>query len=177
MEEPGLIIIGGSGRNVGKTTLACKIISELVQKGNTVAAIKLSNIRPNDQGFHGYHEKGLQGEYEIYEEGNSQGSKDSQLMLAAGATQSFFIRAGEAHVKNAFGLLSGKLAHVDFLVCESGSLRDNIEPDTFIMVVSPGSGDKKNVAKNINRADHLANAMDDGAFDDIAKRVADSQHR
>jgi hypothetical protein len=157
-----LILIGGSGRNVGKTTFACLLIGELSKK-NKVIAIKISNIKPDDNSFHGFHEKSIEGNYEIFEE-IGLGDKDSQRMLAAGASRSFFVRTTDNFGEEAFGSLIKQIDENSLLVCESNSLRKFVEPRAFVMVGNKKDSNKYSAKANFEKADFIVRAMDLDGF-------------
>ena len=88
IQIPHLLLIAGNGRNVGKTTLACKIIARFA--GETeVTGLK---ITPH---FHPVNEDDVviqTNNFLIINE-TQISSKDSSLMLQAGAKQVFFVMA------------------------------------------------------------------------------------
>ena len=162
-----LILIGGSGRNVGKTSFACLLIEELSKKGKVIA-IKISNIKPDDNSFHGFHEKSLEGNFEIFEE-KGFGNKDSQRMLAAGALRSFFIRTTDNFVEDAFKSLLKQIDQNSLLICESNSLRKFVEPKAFVMVGSKEQVNKPGAKANFEKADFIVGKMDLEGFEKLIR--------
>ena len=128
---PQLLQIAGTGRNTGKTTLACKIIQKF-NPGKTVIALK---ITPH---FHRNIQSGkiLLNETNIYiaEETNSTTAKDSSLMLNAGAAQSYFVMATDDHLDEVIQNIFRMIPSDALLVCESGGLRDWVVPGVFLMM-------------------------------------------
>jgi len=128
---PQLLLIAGTGRNTGKTTLACKII----QKFSTDKTIIALKITPH---FHRNIQSGkiIINESDLYivEETDPTTGKDSSLMLKAGAQQSYFAMATDEHlgevIQNIFRLIPSDA----LLVCESGGLRDWVVPGVFLMM-------------------------------------------
>jgi len=128
---PQLLLIAGTGRNTGKTTLACKII----QKFSTDKSIIALKITPH---FHRNIQSGkiIINENDIYiaAETDSTTGKDSSLMLKTGAKQSYFAMATDEHlgevIQNIFRLIPSDA----LLVCESGGLRDWVVPGVFLMM-------------------------------------------
>lgn len=128
---PQLLLIAGTGRNTGKTTLACKII----QKFSTDKTIIALKITPH---FHRNIQSGeiIINENDIYiaAETDPTTGKDSSLMLKAGAQQSYFAMATDEHlgevIQNIFRLIPSDA----LLVCESGGLRDWVVPGVFLMM-------------------------------------------
>jgi hypothetical protein len=129
---PHLLLIAGNGRNVGKTTLACKIIKRLSQT-EEVLGLKIS---PH---FHSFNETGIafKNEYfTIYDE-KQINTKDSSLMLQAGAKQVFFVMVEPEKLGKAIEKLIQLLPHKP-IVCESGGLHEFISPGLFLMVKRAG---------------------------------------
>ncbi|MGE4289148.1 MAG: hypothetical protein AB7E36_10685 [Salinivirgaceae bacterium] len=153
MEWKNMLVVAGTNRNVGKTTLACKIIHQISQL-QPVVAIK---ITPH---FHAdcsscqllYVEKGLQ----ITKELSTTSHKDSSLMLAAGASEVFYVQATDEKLPIVINFLIQRIAENIPVVCESAAIRNFINPGKFILL----SGNKiplKNLDK-IPLADaHLQN--------------------
>jgi len=164
-----LFLIGGKGRNVGKTTFACMLIEKLSLK-KQVVGVKISNIKPDDSSFHGFHEKSMEGSFEIFEESGT-GDKDSHRMLAANATRSFFIRTNDSFVAEAFFSLLKQFDEQCYIVCESNSLRKHIEPKTFIMVGNKGMNDKVGTKENFKIADFIVKPMDLEGFNELVNEL------
>lgn len=162
-----LFLIGGSGRNVGKTTFACMLIENL-SKNNNVIGVKISNIKPDDTSFHGFHEKGIEGNYEIFEE-TGFGEKDSHRMLSAAASRSFFIRTTDSFVEEAFNNLLKQLGNDSLIVCESNSLRKFVIPKVFVMVGSEKESKKPGTKANFEKADFIVGAMDLEGFMEVVQ--------
>ncbi|WP_167608947.1 molybdopterin-guanine dinucleotide biosynthesis protein B [Maribellus sediminis] len=125
---PNMLLISGNGRNVGKTTLACKIIAQL-SKSVPVTGIKISAH------FHPYSDAGLVAKnkhFVILKEQNIS-PKDSSMMLQAGASDVYFVMAQKEHFNKALNELL-KLLPEQALVCESGGLHEWIDPGIFLFV-------------------------------------------
>jgi len=125
---PNMLLIAGNGRNVGKTTLACRIITHLA-KSNKVIGIKISSH------LHEYITEPLvkkEGEYVILQE-KEHNQKDSSLMIQAGAHNVFFIMAKKKSLDAAFESLLPFLDN-QAIVCESGGLHHFIQPGIFLFV-------------------------------------------
>jgi hypothetical protein len=116
-------LISGSGRNVGKTTLACLIIETLSTKGE-VTAVKISKH------VHFLTEKqrvivnkpGLL----IAEELDHDSNKDSSRYLQAGACRSLFIQAQEDQYLLLANWLEENIEGT--VVCETGFLGNFLTP-------------------------------------------------
>jgi len=130
---PNLILIAGTGRNSGKTTIACAIIRNFCNS-YPIIAVKIS---PH------FHEK-EQDMLPIFsnenlfiaEEIDDSKPKDSSRMLAAGARKSFFVMSRDEQLQEAFQQVLSIVDHHDFIVCESGGLRNIVTPGLFFMMSS-----------------------------------------
>jgi len=130
---PNLLMIGGSKRHVGKTTLVCQIIKQF-SKEYPIIALKASSIRQDETIKHGLHENSPDSKWEIVEENNRSGLKDTSKMLLAGAEKVFYIRAEDKYLASAFLLWHKTLDSSFFIVAESIGLRFIIEPAIFLLL-------------------------------------------
>lgn len=129
---PNLILIAGNGRNVGKTYLACKIIQHLSKKENIIGL----KISPH---FHSFNESDVifkNKNFVIVDE-KQINSKDSSLMLQAGAKKVFFVMAKQEHLHKAFKYLQ-KILSLNFIICESGGLQEFVTPGLHFFVKKVG---------------------------------------
>jgi len=128
---PQLLLIAGTGRNTGKTTLACQIL----RKFSPVKTIYSIKITPH---FHKNIQSGkviLQtNNLYIAEETDATASKDSSLMLESGAQKSFFVMATDQNLMEAFQKIVQLIPSDSFIICESGGLRHHIIPGLFFMM-------------------------------------------
>jgi len=122
-------LISGSGRNVGKTTLACRIIEALSVNGE-VTAVKISkHIHPlTTKQKVIVDQPGLL----IAEELDKSTSKDSSRYLQAGATHSFFIQASDDQFPTLAVWLKDHLKSK--VVCETGFLGNFLVPSKAFFV-------------------------------------------
>jgi hypothetical protein len=127
-EIPNLLLISGNGRNVGKTTLACQVISFF--SGSTeVTGLKIS---PH---FHPVNEADIilkNDKFTIAEE-KQISSKDSSLMLQAGAKKVYFVMVKPENLKDSILQLIEMLPE-HLIICESGGLVEHVTPGLFLMV-------------------------------------------
>ena len=133
---PRLVIVAGTGRKVGKTTVACRIIKSFSKSNITAVKISSHFHEPQEHLKLIHRNSG----YVIWEELSSLGNKDSSLMLAAGATRSFYIQAEKDASVPAFEKLIDLLPYSGPVVCESPSLAKGVMPGALIIVsgdVSP----------------------------------------
>ncbi len=129
MNLSNMILIAGDGRAVGKTYLACRIINHL-SSFNPVIGIKVS---PH---FHEYEDEQsiiCKNERFVIIDEKAETAKDSSLMLQSGANRVFFIMAADEHLLEAISLISDQLLEHP-IVCESGGLREVVQPGLFLFV-------------------------------------------
>jgi hypothetical protein len=122
---PRLLIVSGSGKKAGKTTLVSSIVRAMKNKYRIVA-IKISpHFHPVQYDNFLYHEPG---KFTIYEENSLFPENDSSKMKQSGAYRVFYIQVKDIHVWEAF-LKSMDYVDVDSpVICESGSLGKVIDP-------------------------------------------------
>jgi molybdopterin-guanine dinucleotide biosynthesis protein len=128
---PRVLLIAGSGRNSGKTTLACEIISKF-SASKSIVAIKISphlhKIKPTGEIILDTDKLLITSETDISVQ------KDSARMLAAGARKSFFIMTERETAGQAFSEVLPFIGDHDFIVCESGGLRNFVKPGLFLLM-------------------------------------------
>ena len=144
-----IILIAGSGRNVGKTTLACQLIKTENKKG--INAVK---ITPH---FHeptpGLIEVEKGDNWMIYEETNSLTKKDSSLFLHNGAKKSFLIQSEKENLGEAFSALRNLLPKNNPVIIESTGLTEIIKPGLLIFVLPDGECKKTEIESMLEQAD------------------------
>jgi hypothetical protein len=128
---PRLLLIAGNGRESGKTTLACRIIQKFRFKERLVA-LKISphqhTVKPGGRVLLS------DSQLVIIEETLPGTDKDSLRMLAAGAARSFFIMAADDQLRKAIEIIMDTTGGEVYFVCESGGLRNWVEPGLFFIV-------------------------------------------
>lgn len=136
---PHMVMISGSGKNVGKTTLSTILIKNLVQDGHSVYSIKTSShLHPLDEDEHFLlHDEDL----DIIEERRTN-SKDSSKMLQAGAKKSFYIQADRSRMEYALSHVLELIPTDAAILCESGGAREFLKPGLFLYLT--GNGQNKN---------------------------------
>lgn len=125
---PNLMLIAGNGRNVGKTTLACKIIS-FFANSTDVIGLKISphfHEQNNSEVVFSNEKIRILKETQI-------NSKDSSLMLQAGAKLVYFVMVKPEHLNESINHLIEILPN-NLIICESGGLIEYINPGLFLMV-------------------------------------------
>lgn len=153
-----IIIIGGTGQNTGKTTIACKIIEKLSGFTETIG-IKIATH---------FHEQDINTEllletekFQIYNEKSTDGTKDSSKMLISGARQVFYIQAKEEFVKQAFEFVEKQIPKNSIIVCESFTLGKQISDATKILML----GGKKEIEHEyLETTNFMLNFSEIGSF-------------
>jgi hypothetical protein len=158
--RPDLLIVGGTGRNSGKTELACRIIARHAAS-EPVVGLKVTAVdRTDGHCPHGGDGCGVCSSLEVpwivSEELDRRPTKDSCRMLASGARRVFWLRSLRAQLHRGAADLLSYLPRGWVGVCESTSLRQLVEPGLFLMVRGPdGGGDKASARKVAHLADRV----------------------
>lgn len=169
IEVPGMLMVGAMARGGGRTRLACSLIERFGSRCDIVG-VKVTTVEDAESGCpRGESECGvcssLQGAYEIVEETDASGDKDTCRMLASGAGRVFWLRALKAHLEEGIRALLDVMGADAVSVCESNSLRRVVEPGLFFMVKRKGSEEHKASAKDVVRyADRIV-LFDGSEFD------------
>jgi len=143
MYIPNLILIAGTGTKSGKTTMACRIIEQFMYL--KIIAIKISpHFHETTEGLSSIEEE--PGRYAIYEETNSDSTKDTSRMLRAGAAHVYFAKVLDDRLLFVFNKIMGLIPEGAPIICESPALRNFVEPGAFIIM----SSTTPNKLKNIN---------------------------
>lgn len=132
-----LLIIAGSGRKTGKTTLALEIINKFSARFQIIG-LKVCTKRVGEDKYHGLHDNIDPNTYSIYKETNPSLDKDTAKMLNAGAVRSYFIITDVSKVIESYiPIQRSAIKDNQFIICESGSLRNHIQPGIFIFLAHP----------------------------------------
>ncbi|MBC8343966.1 MAG: hypothetical protein ISR55_07045 [Bacteroidetes bacterium] len=154
LEYPNLLLVGGSKRNVGKTTLILHFIEKYKNK-YPITGLKVTSIYPDDDLFHGKHDT-LSPDFEILEEKDRSGRKDTSKMLLAGARHVFFIRTKDAFIEQAFDSFQKQMPGNGLILCESISLRKYVQPGLFILIHDE---EARQLKKSFNELKPLADVI------------------
>jgi hypothetical protein len=130
--DPGLIVVSGSGKKVGKTYL----VTALIRKFSLQFQLTGLKISPHIHDDLGGAElvAHIENRYNIYREYQVH-RKNSGQFLHAGASRAFFMETGDEYLAEAYHhfrqhIITGK----DALICESGALADIIRPAFHIHI-------------------------------------------
>jgi len=130
---PNLLIIGGSSRNVGKTTLSLNLLKKYAGTVQ-ITGLKVTSIRPGEDFFHGNHHDSHFENYQIFKESNTNGEKDTARMLRAGAENVFYIESTDEYLSPAFDDFLAQKPDNGPIICESRSLRNIVKPGLFVLL-------------------------------------------
>ncbi len=145
-----VLLVSGSGRNCGKTTLACDIIKK-ISSGSEIYGLKISpHIHINND----LQQLVAEGEsWKIYRETDRFSTKDSSRMLASGASEVYFAECSDGNLPDMLTALK-KLFPIDIpVVCESGSFANSYIPGLHVLVRgSVVDKSKRSYVQNLNKA-------------------------
>ncbi len=159
---PQVVIVAGTGRKVGKTTVAADIIRRFSNHG--VYSVKISSHNhPLQDGLEVLFREE---DFVVSEELSARREKDSSRLLAAGAIKSFYIQVVSggplAPFKKVMSLIPGKSP----VVCESPSLATSVIPGALIVVsrLNNVSGGEKRLTLPLteNRYDISSDRVESG---------------
>ena len=135
-----LLVVGGTGRDVGKTEFICRLIQK-ISTDHPVYALKVSSIVPDEDRYHGNHSVNEPGLH-LFEETSRITDKDTSRMLRAGAVQVFYLRTDSTNIQTSFDDFLTHIPDNAVVICESNSLGQFVRPAISIMV-KPLSGEIK----------------------------------
>ncbi|MCF6365995.1 MAG: hypothetical protein L3J35_07300 [Bacteroidales bacterium] len=149
-ENKQLLIVGGTKRNVGKTTLIEKIIKKFCNE-HDIISLKIKTIYPDDYFFHGKEKNKLTAEekFRITEEKNKTGNEDTVRTLKEGAKKVFKIKTKSGFIEEAFQEFIKNIEKRTLIICESNSLRKYIKPSLFLFIKEQNSDEIKPSAKEV----------------------------
>ena len=132
---PNLLMIAGTGRKVGKTTFACMMIEKCAAT-HPVTAVKISpHLHRQSPGQKIIAETK---EFQIIEESNPDGTKDSSRMMKAGAVRVFYIQTRDRNIREPFDQILQLIPKNQPVICESGALLNHAKPGLFVLVKRKG---------------------------------------
>ena len=148
-----LLVVGGQGRKVGKTS----VIAGLIRGLNTLAwtAVKISHHGEADsQDAPSADDLPAHLDFSLSEERDREGHGDTSLYLAAGARRALWLRTQGGGLARALPGLLETLAGDEHVIVESNSLLGFLKPDVFLMVIDQSGQDVKASAQQVlGRAD------------------------
>jgi len=164
-----MLLVGGAGRNSGKTKFSCSLIERFSRRFPLVG-LKVTAIRegggpcPRGRDDCGVCTS-LSGDWEITQEHGQPPAKDTSLMLAAGAERVYWLRVMRRRLAEGTAALIERIGAGTVCICESNSLRRVVEPGLFIIVKRK---DDKKLKRSAREVLHLADRVvifEDPGFD------------
>lgn len=150
-----ILLISGSGRNVGKTSFIRRVIACNYRQNVTAVKITPHFHEPTD----GLIPLFIAEHYRIYRETNLSSEKDSSLFLKAGASSVFYIQTSDLFIREAFNLVLSLIPFNGPIITESAILRKYFTPALYIFIQSnyselkPESIEMKEMADIISISD------------------------
>ena len=171
-----MILIGSTGRNSGKTTLAVELIKKWKDKF-PVIALKITTIKDKN----GKCQRGgegcgvctnIKGNFELLEENNKNKNKDTSLLLAAGAERVYWLKCLKTHLYDGIKHFMDQVPKGTLIICESNSLRNVVIPGSFIMLKNIENNIiKKSASEVIDKADVIVENDFENSIKNIVEKV------
>lgn len=149
-----LLIVGGTQKNCGKTTVACEIIKQF-SKNYSIIGIKITLHPPEAN-----NPKNNKDIYSIKEENQIGDDTDTQRMLKAGAKKCFFIQCDENSILEAFFNVYNNYCTDKLIICESNTLRKYVKPSIFVMASNKNHSEIKPSAQSLLQHADLSIVVD-----------------
>ena len=128
---PNILTVSGTGRKVGKTTLACSLIKRM-SNYEKVVGIKISP-HFHDVDYHSSLTEKPQS-FAVYEEDRIDRGKDSSYMLAAGADKVYYVQTRDEYLGEVWEFLSGLLEKDTAVIIESGKIHNLVRPGISLLL-------------------------------------------
>jgi hypothetical protein len=164
---PNWLIVYGTNRNAGKTTLITRIIQRFHAE-IPVCAIKISphfhNLDPDDVIL------ARTDDYAIVKEVRTATGKDSSRMLGAGAEVVLYVQVWDNNLERVLPLIIDNLTPGSAVVCESGWARNLVEPGVFLIL---NRKDEPAIKENASKFKPLADRWIEFDGEDFDYNLAD----
>jgi len=125
-----ILLVSGSGQNVGKTSFIRRIIN--LNATQNIAAVK---ITPH---FHeptvGLIPIAINENYRVFQETDPNLGKDSSLFLQAGAEKVFYIQTTDDFLEEVFGIVLESIPDGQPIIVESAALRKILTPEIYLFI-------------------------------------------
>ena len=142
-----IVMVGGSTRNIGKTSVVEGLIGATADLNWT--AVKITQFG------HGVCSGDCEtcdcavnvDQFSITEERSRNTGSDTSRFLAAGARRSLWVRSKQGELYTALPAFRKEIEKDGFVIVESNSLRNSIEPAVYLQVLDPSNSDFKSSAR------------------------------
>ncbi|HUI44054.1 MAG TPA: hypothetical protein VL523_18980 [Terriglobia bacterium] len=150
------VVIGGHTRNIGKTSVMSALIREFAPLGWTAVKITQYGHGVCSHDGHACDCAPEEHPFALSEETDSQGRADTSRFLAAGARRSLWLRVRQGQLSAALPLLGRKLRGDEWVILESNSILEFMDPLLYLAVLNGSKSDFKLSARRaLARADAL----------------------
>lgn len=149
-----LVVVGGSTRNIGKTSVVAGLIAALPSRLWT--AIKITQYGHGICSADGKECDCATADHVVAftEERDAAGRSDTSRYLHAGARRSLWVRTQQGELFEAMPRLRKEIAKGGNVIIESNSILRFLQPDLYISVLDPAIEDFKGSARRyVDRAD------------------------
>lgn len=143
---PNILLVMGTGRNVGKTVSACNIIQNLSESHQTIGVKISPHFHELDSDLKYIYKSE---ELVIVEEQNIT-QKDSSRMLQAGAEKVFYVQVKNENLGDSFNMILESIRPKQPVVVESGGLYDILEPGLLFFVSGEKPKEQMQIRKSTN---------------------------
>ncbi|MGL1930589.1 MAG: hypothetical protein OCC45_02385 [Desulfotalea sp.] len=171
IENKRLILVGGTGRNVGKTQFVCDLIKSIANNYD-VYGLKVSAIYPDEEIFHGNHDGNLQNQ-RLFEETRNDTKKDTSRMLRAGANRVFYLQSDDVFIQQGYLRFLELIPKDAIIVCESNSLGYHVKPLKHIIIKSETGKIKPRSLKQLESADIIITSKGGQGFPELQEICSD----
>lgn len=165
LKHKQLLIVGGAGREVGKTEFICRLITKISSQ-HPVYALKVSAVYPGEELYHGTH-SGDKSNQSLFEEMKMTTKKDTSRMLRAGARKVFYMRSDAERIKTGYTEFLKKIPEKALVVCESNSLGLFVKPALSIVVKSVNGQIKPRAIAHMERANLVVVSDGNSGFPEL----------
>jgi hypothetical protein len=174
--RPEMLMIGATGRNTGKTELACQIIRTNAAQ-TPIAALKVTTVVRTDgscpRGGTGCGVCSSLGEpWCVTREVDTDTDKDTSRLLESGAREAYWLRVRESALADGAAALVAHVPDGWVSVCESNSLRRVVEPGLFLQVQAAREPTVKTSARAVASLADRVVVSDGSAFDLALDRIS-----
>jgi hypothetical protein len=174
MYIPGMIMIGGTARYVGKTTCACAVIDRFKDTGD-ITAIKTTIFDATSLEYDPYWGPVTYTDPEsrvfLTEDMNAPPGKDTGRLRDAGAKRVLWLHTVDAELEYSARILSDIIGSSTVSVCESTGLRAVVEPDLFIMLQAKNTQQIKQSARTVMHYADIITGNTSETFTDVVEAL------
>ncbi|MCL2391374.1 MAG: hypothetical protein FWC66_02035 [Oscillospiraceae bacterium] len=174
MKMPHMLLVCSTARNTGKTFFSVSFI-ERWKSSVDIVAIKVTTVSDSEKVCHHGADgcgacSSFKGNYEIIEETESFGKKDTNMLLAAGAKKVYWIKTMKDYAFEAFDSID--IPAGSFIVCESNALSKHVIPGALVLMHKTGVEDIKSSAEALlKNADFVCDIAKPHSVDNVLGKL------